>query len=51
MEKLKNEKEYRAALEELRKIFSSEKSEPEFERAQQLEIMIEAYEAIHHPID
>lgn len=48
---IRSEEEYQEALVALREVFSAAKGTPEYDLAEVLEILIEAYESRHYPIE
>ncbi|MEC4818414.1 MAG: transcriptional regulator [Scytonema sp. PMC 1069.18] len=48
---IKTETDYRAALDEIEKLFDAEPDTPEFHRLDILTTLVEAYEQQHYPIE
>ena len=48
---IRSEKEYKAALQQLDKVFSAPEGPPEYDQAETLEILIEKYENENYKID
>jgi HTH-type transcriptional regulator/antitoxin HigA len=50
MRPIRTEADYRAALQEVERLWEAEPGTPEGDRVEVLTTLIEAYEARHHPI-
>ncbi len=51
LQPIKNESDYRAALDEIERLFDAEPNTPEFNRLDILTTLVEAYEQRHYPIE
>ncbi|WP_225225880.1 helix-turn-helix domain-containing protein [Komarekiella delphini-convector] len=48
---IRTEADYRAALDEIERLFDAELNTPEFDRLEVLTTLVEAYEQRHYPIE
>lgn len=48
---IRTEEAYEAALEEIGRLLEAEPGSPEYDRLDVLSTLVEAYEAIHHPME
>jgi HTH-type transcriptional regulator / antitoxin HigA len=51
LQPIRNEADYRAALDEIERLFDVEPDTPEFDRLDILTTLVEAYEQRHYPIE
>ncbi len=51
LQPIRNEADYRAALDEIERLFDAEPDTPEFDRLDILTTLVEAYEQRHYPIE